>query len=361
MRTLRLLVWVAAVNACATSGAQPDILVDAGGTATEGAAGAGPGPGPGTGTGTGAGGSVTPRGSGGAGSGGSNSPSTGGTGGTTPTTTTDARPIVSSTADVGTPDRSAPTAPLPSDAGGVVVRSQGCGKPATGTSTYVRRTLMIQGVEREYYLFLPKTYDPNRAYPLVFRWHGSTGNGISGGLEIESASKENAIIASGSGRNGEWTYSATGPDVAFFDTMLSNLSDELCVDRRRIFSFGFSAGAYMSHLLACIRGNVVRAIAPVAGALLGNNTCVGRVAAWMVHSIEDKAVPISTGMAARDRIAKANACAATTMPVAPSTCVAYDGCAPDLPVVWCQITGPHGLTGLGFIHAGAWKFFEALK
>ena len=248
-----------------------------------------------------------------------------------------------------------------SDTGSVALRSPGCGKAAVGTSTYVRRTLMVQGTQREYFLYLPSTYDLNRAYPLVFRWHGSTGNGTSGGLAIENASKENAIIASPSGLGGEWSFSESGPDVALFDMVLSNLSDELCVDKRRIFSFGFSAGGYMSNLLACVRGNVIRAIAPVAGALIGNNTCVGRVAAWMVHSADDKAVPIAAGIAARDRITKANACAATTMPVPPSNCLAYDGCAADLPVVWCQITGPHGLTGLEFLGSGAWNFFAALR
>src|SRR5258707_1348903 len=50
-------------------------------------------------------------------------------------------------------------------------------------------------------------------------------------------------------------------------------------------------------------------------------------------------VDFANGETARDRIVALNHCAATTQPVTPSRCVAYDGCDAGEPVVWCPVQG----------------------
>jgi polyhydroxybutyrate depolymerase len=264
--------------------------------------------------------------------------------------------------DAGTPDAGVTDAGT-FDAGtvdaGQGAVSKGCGKPATGTSTYVQRTLVIRGVTREYYLWIPKTYAPMTPYPVVFRWHGSGGDGLSGGLPIENFSLEKAIIVSATGAGGQWDLSATGPDVELFDTLVKSLGDELCVDSNRLFSYGFSAGGFMTNLLACVRGNVLRGAAPVAGAPVGSN-CTGKVAAWLYHGTQDPVVAFSSGEAARNRYLTSNGCSLTLppQPETPSPCVRYQGCA--APVVWCPVVAGHN--PLGDVSAtGAWKLFDSLK
>ena len=234
----------------------------------------------------------------------------------------------------------------------------GCGMAATGTSSYVRNTMMIGSTVREYYLFVPNDYDATRAYPLVFRWHGSGGNGTSGGLEIEAASGDNAIIASPSGINGDWDLSPNGVDVALFDALLAALESRYCIDGNRVFSYGFSDGAGFTNLLGCVRSDVLRAVAPVEGWAPQTTNCGQPIAAWITHSADDQTVTIDQGEAARDLFLQLDGCTTTTMPVSPSPCVQYGGCA-DHPVDWCETSGPHNPQG-AFTGPGAWSFFQTL-
>ncbi len=48
-----------------------------------------------------------------------------------------------------------------------------------------------------------------------------------------------------------------------------------------------------------------------------------------------------TDAAARALFAGIDRCGAGTVSVAPSPCVAYQGCASGAPVVWCEFTGAH--------------------
>jgi polyhydroxybutyrate depolymerase len=48
------------------------------------------------------------------------------------------------------------------------------------------------------------------------------------------------------------------------------------------------------------------------------------------------------------------------MPVSPSPCVRYQGCAMGYPVDWCQTTGDHNPQG-ALAAPGAWNFFDALR
>ena len=189
--------------------------------------------------------------------------------------------------------------------------SAGCGMAASGTSSYVRQTITVQGTQREYFLYIPSTYDPGHPYPIVFRWHGSGGNGTSGGLEIEAASKEKAIIASPSGLNGDWDFSPTGVDVQLFDALLAALESRYCIDTNRVFSYGFSDGAGFTNLLGCVRSPTVRAVAPVEG-WAPQTKCNGPVAAWITHSIDDTVITIDRGMAALDLFTMLDGCGSTS-------------------------------------------------
>jgi len=141
-------------------------------------------------------------------------------------------------------------------------RSTGCGKSATGTGDFARTTIRVLGRDRTYHLRLPHTYDPNRAYPLVFRWHGSGGDGLSGGLDIELSSVNDAIVVGADGLNKEWVIGTRAHDLAFFDAMLEAVSKRYCIDRDRVFSYGFSDGGFITNDLACRRGDVLMAARP---------------------------------------------------------------------------------------------------
>jgi poly(3-hydroxybutyrate) depolymerase len=216
--------------------------------------------------------------------------------------------------------------------------------------------MRVRDRERSYHLRAPDAYDPQRAYPLVFRWHGRGGDGLSGGLGIEDSAANDAVVAAPDGQQKNWNAGAD--DLAFFDAMLEAIEMRYCVDRDRVYSYGFSAGAYFSNRLACERGDVVRAAAAVAGGPSGGE-CRGGAAAWFLHDSDDEAVPIARGRAALDRALAANGCANYALDEGDG-CLRYQGCE-AAPVVWCQSSGfGHDVRG-DFAPARVWKFFRDLR
>jgi poly(3-hydroxybutyrate) depolymerase len=265
--------------------------------------------------------------------------------------------------------------------------SLGCGVTGAATGVLSAQTITVGDRERTYVLSVPKTYSDGTPLPLVFAWHGMGGTGTMARqyFGIESASNNGAIfvypdgLPTGGGDGGTgWDLSTTGIDFAFFDALLAKLSASYCIDRNRVFSAGHSFGAMITNYLGCYRGDVLRAIAPVAGMPpsafgRGTVTCVGQVGAIIIHGENDTTVDYTTGgIASRDFWAKANGCATSPEPIAitPSACVEYQGCQPDLPLVWCVHTQGHnwpttrncGDGGICFDGGAAvWAFFARFQ
>jgi len=232
--------------------------------------------------------------------------------------------------------------------------SPGCGIAATGTRGFELQKLRVLDHDRTYHLRVPRGYDSKRPYPIIFRWHGRGGDGLSGGLDIEAFSGEDAIVVGADGLHGSWSSG----DVVFFDRMLEEIEAKFCVDRGRVFSYGFSAGGFFTNRLACERGDVLRASAAIAGGPRGDN-CRGKVASWFLHDADDKVVPFALGEAARDRALEANGCSSKFIEEGEG-CVRYLGCD-KTPVVWCQSQGfGHHIRG-DFAPSRVWRFFRSLQ
>jgi poly(3-hydroxybutyrate) depolymerase len=282
----------------------------------------------------------------------------------------DTAPATETPATLGDAGALSPDAGALSPDAGALSLDAGALSPDAGPRPVVpgaqRRTTTIDGQARSYLLVVPEGACAAGPLPLVFAWHGLGGSGALFRLYsgLEAAIKTQAIIVypdalrlpAFNNRTG-WNLAPDGPDLRFFDAMLAEVSGELCVDRARVFSTGHSFGGYMSHTLGCTRAAVVKAIAPVAGGLPPAG-CEGNKAlpVWMAHAMNDPTVPFATGDAARAHWAAAAACAATTHPVTPDPCVAFDGCT--APLHWCVHTGGHAWPS--FAAAAIWEFFRAL-
>jgi polyhydroxybutyrate depolymerase len=104
----------------------------------------------------------------------------------------------------------------------------------------------------------------------------------------------------------------------------------------------------------------VRAIAAIAG---GGpfGACDGDpISALIIHGTVDLIVPFVQGEGSRDIWTAAAGCDATTTPIDPDPCVAYDGCDPGLAVRWCAhdeaANSGHGWPS--FAAGAAWQLFE---
>jgi polyhydroxybutyrate depolymerase len=227
-------------------------------------------------------------------------------------------------------------------------RSLGCGSPP---GPILGGALQMEDDTRTFAIELPVDYYPAQAYPLVFGWHGSGGNGAGdlGGysLAAQLAQPVIQIFPDGLPVDGAtgWDLSPRGYDLAFFDALFTAATDQLCVDLDRVYTVGFSFGGYMSNTLACHRGALFRGVVPVAGGgPFDTDGCQGAVAAFLIHGSQDDAVPVSEGIDAREWWRQQAGCDEASTPIDPAPCVAYEGCR-DGPVVWCQHDGGHAFQG----------------
>ncbi|MEM9455540.1 MAG: hypothetical protein AAGF11_15270 [Myxococcota bacterium] len=233
----------------------------------------------------------------------------------------------------------------------------GCGRDADALA----RTLVAAELERSFALTLPDDYDPTRAYPVIFAWHASRGNGnlARAYFGLDDVVGDEGIVVYPNAlplEDGEpgWDLTEDGRDVAFFDALLEHVTEGLCVDQERVFSTGHSFGAFMTNTLGCARADALRAIAPVAG---GGPffDCQGDLAVWLTHGEADQIVPIQTGTSSRDRWTEHNACTEQTVAQEPGACEAFTECTAG--VVWCPHPGDHSWPD--FAASAMWEFFSA--
>ncbi len=241
-------------------------------------------------------------------------------------------------------------------------RSSGCG-PNSGFTTGERK-IISGGVERVYFLKLPANYSSLTPYPLIFGFHGASGDYTSfteGYYDFQSVVGDEAILvypnalANAAGLT-QWDNEK---DVIFFDDLFRELEANLCFDKSRVFAAGHSAGAGFVNTLGCKRGNVLRAIAPVAGALLDHNNCTGQVAVIQTQGRADQSVPPGMIKPGRDYWIAINSCTkAETHDGVDPLCAAYDDCNPQFPVQYCEHDGGHEWPD--FASSAIWAFFKSL-
>jgi poly(3-hydroxybutyrate) depolymerase len=232
------------------------------------------------------------------------------------------------------------------------------------------QSIEVDGATRTFIVDVPSDYDEGTPYPLLFGFHG---RGFSA-AEFRSASYGNLLSVAGDSAIvvhpdalGEaelaWDVESLD-DVRFFDALLEELTSELCVDESRVFAAGHSSGAYFVNLLGCVRGDSLRAIAPVAGGGPfgsggGSPSCEGPLSAWIAHAEDDETVLFQNGENSRDYWLESDSCSTDSFDdVTPSPCVAYEGCDAGLAVNWCVYDGGHDWPSFGA--RGIWSFFERL-
>ncbi len=243
-------------------------------------------------------------------------------------------------------------------AGGAGGASSGCGSANTTSPCGTKGTMCsldVSGTTRQYYVQLPKNYDPSTEYRLIFQFHpwGGSADQALTMYQLNSGLPDSIFVTPqglDAGSNGAGWANTNDEDISFTKAMLADVQGKYCVDNSRIFSVGFSYGGMMSDAIGCEMSDTFRAIAPMSGALYSDPTCPGtgnHIAMWGSHGTMDTVVPIADGEAARDKILKQNHCGTTSQPVDPSPCVKYDGCDPGYDVTWCEWDGPHGIPSFG--------------
>lgn len=141
----------------------------------------------------------------------------------------------------------------------------------------ISATIQHGGLTREYRLYVPASYNPSKAAPLVLNLHGYTSNNIQQefyGDFRPIADTAGFLIVHPNGTldnsgNRYWNvgfFPSPVDDVDFLLNLIDSISASYNINQNRVYSTGMSNGGFMSYKLAC-ETNRFAAIAPVAGSM----------------------------------------------------------------------------------------------
>jgi polyhydroxybutyrate depolymerase len=167
----------------------------------------------------------------------------------------------------------------------------------------INAAFQFDGQNRSYIVYTPASYIPGNPVPLVFVLHGltQTGQAIMNVSNFNAiADTANFILVYPDGVSNSWNINANLPgasttnDIGFIEALLDTISANYTIDQNRIYSCGFSAGGFMSHMLACKSTKCFAAIASVAGTMTDSvyNTCAPafHLPVLQIHGTSDNIV-----------------------------------------------------------------------
>jgi polyhydroxybutyrate depolymerase len=173
-------------------------------------------------------------------------------------------------------------------------------------------TVVSAGLDREYVLHIPGSYEAGSPMPLMVVFHGYAMTAAAQESEsgLPSFGEEEGFITvfpEGRGDEQRWLLeldsaeldiTTSNPDIEFVDDLLDKLSAELSVDTDRIYAVGFSNGGWMASAVACTLPDRIAAAAPVAGVMDVGSDCARNSPVPMVtfHGTSDQYEPFDGGI-----------------------------------------------------------------
>lgn len=174
------------------------------------------------------------------------------------------------------------------------------------------RTLSHGGLKRTYTLYLPHSYDGKTELPLLILLHGGGGTGrrLMNFTGFDKIAKESGLIVvcpdgverhwnDGRQDTGHRAQDQKIDDVGYIRQLLDTLSNELKIDKTRVYVSGISNGAMMTYRLGLELSDRIAAIGTVVGALpepFSKLEWKGRpVPAIIINGTKDPLVPFEGG------------------------------------------------------------------
>ena len=156
------------------------------------------------------------------------------------------------------------------------------------------------GRRRSALVHVPPGSAAGQRLPIVLALHGSRANGafMAGysGLSVVADGQDFVAVypdAAAGGWNQGSTDASRPDDVRFTSDLLDAVEARWCIDPRRVYATGVSAGGGMVARLACQLSSRIAAIAPVAGSYAGLPACRPDrpVSVLEIHGTADRIVP----------------------------------------------------------------------
>jgi len=213
--------------------------------------------------------------------------------------------------------------------------SAGCAREAIEHGRRLVKKIDVAGTPREVIVDVPDSVKPGTPAPVLLDFHGFGHSGagvwnVSGfktlaerdgfitaypeGLPIHLTLRGEEVDGAG------WQMDAVADnrDVAFTTALLDQLERDYCVDHRRVYSTGFSNGAFFSQVLACALSGRIAAVAPVSGGTLRFDCKPARPVPILIQNgSEDELIPVAWRARPATAGKRSTAAPATPHPTAP--------------------------------------------
>jgi polyhydroxybutyrate depolymerase len=139
--------------------------------------------------------------------------------------------------------------------------------------------LIFDGINREYLVYTPESYDSSLDYPVLFNFHGGSGYAndfiyTNDMRPIADTAGFIAVYPQGAidpdGGTTSWIHKAPTDhdDIYFVEAIIDALSLDYSIDQNRIYACGYSEGAILSYELGCRLNDKIAAFAAVSGSML---------------------------------------------------------------------------------------------
>ncbi len=143
-------------------------------------------------------------------------------------------------------------------------------------NTLIEETVTSEGMDRQFYIHVPKGYDHSARLPLVICFHG----GFALGARMDSltgfetlSDQQGFLLVYPQGINRHWNDGRNIDghdrynDVQFFQDMLAHLERRWNIDPQRVYVAGISNGGFFAQYLSLLLPTKIAACASVAAPL----------------------------------------------------------------------------------------------
>lgn len=153
--------------------------------------------------------------------------------------------------------------------------------------------LKIDGEPADYALYVPETYDPDTAYPLIVCLHGAGFTGDSYLERWQARLEEKTILACPTMMGGAWW---TPGGEMLVTAMIDDVRSKYHIDPDRVYLTGMSNGGIGAYLIGMFHADRFAAISPMAAGIpdeifpfLRNFSSTG---IYIVHGAQDEVMPV---------------------------------------------------------------------
>ena len=170
------------------------------------------------------------------------------------------------------------------------------------------QSILHNGEEREYFAYIPSSYNENANYPVLLNFHAFGGN-AKDYIEYQSDFREiaeqekviliypQALFWSGFSVWNAAPFSednkTSSDDIGFVEILIDDLQQTLSIDPNRIYATGFSNGAMFVYALACFTEGLIAGVAAVSGLQLNFEDCAPShpISVLIAHSTTNDVIP----------------------------------------------------------------------